>query len=656
MVGFTFAQNSRFKWNEHSYRIEQINNDGSLVVYCLHNGHISCIPKQELYDAYAKTELQFLTSESEAINDIHHRPIEEIDELTTTELRRRMAYINGLRKWGARNNTVADVKRVIETIANEINDDNPPSYFSLNRWQNRQLIANGDFRSLIPRTDRRGPHRRYQDTQIIKYFEESLIEVFRKSPKSKVEDVRDKLSEKIKEENIWRPKHLQLILPSRSTCYRLLNEIDRFEVDTLREGKRIASRKYRLVGKGVGTTRITERYEIDHTPLDVFVIDQNTGLPLGRPLITIVLDHYSRMPVGYYVSFSSPSAAVVQAALKHAILPKILTKVPNLSINNEWICWGIPELLAMDNGLEFHGSALEYLAFNLYIQLMFCPKHEPQFKGSIERFIKTLNYQCVHLLPGMSFAKYYERGDYSPDQKAIFTLTELKAILEKWMLDVYAQKIHSGIGVTPYSRWKKGLEVVTPTLPKNVDQLSPIFGIPVIRSLRKDGIVINNIRYSDSGLQAILSKYGPGVRVTATYDPDDLGEIHVFEPDNNEDFVRVSAVNLEYAKGLTSYQNEVIQKHLNEEGKDTTDPEAVMAARIELANFIEDCMLSRKHSVRRKAVRLRGNDVVVQKENTTKGSRRSPALKNSKKNIPIQRPTKINNPPMSTFKFDRSEK
>lgn len=655
MAGFTFARNTAFNWNERPYRIEQINPDGSFVLHCLEDGRISSAEKNRLFDAYLNSELQFTISPNDETVNTFCRPFEEIGESKTIEMRRRMAYINGLRELGCTEHTVGEIEKMIHAISISINDSNPPAYVTLNRWQTRIQLAGGDIRSLVPRTDRRGPTCRYQNILIVRLFEESIIEAFKKSPKSTIKDVRVNLSKKLKVENEFRPKELQLILPSRATCYRMLDDIDRFEVAVLRDGRRLASRAYKLVGKGVQTTRILERYEIDHTPMDVFVVDEKTFLPLGRPLLTIILDHNSRMPVGYYISFSAPSAAVVQAALKHAILPKTLTKVPGLQTKNEWICWGIPEQIVVDNALEFHGSTMEYIAFNLYIQLMFCPKHEPQFKGAVERYIKTINYQCAHLLPGMAYAKYYERKDYDPLKHAVFTLHELKAIVEKWMLDDYAQSIHSGLGVSPYSKWQKGLETVTPNLPKDIDQLSPVFGIPTIRSLRKDGILVNRIRYSNSALQPILSKYGPGVRVTAVYDPHDLGQIRVFEPNSNERYVRVNAVNFEYANGLTVNQNEIIQKKLRDDGKDSSDSYAIMEERIALQEFIEGCMQNRKHSVRRKAARIKSPVMVSQQVNSAeKKARSAPSRGRSKKYCRL--PSKSGGSQMNTFKFVRNEK
>jgi len=39
--------------------------------------------------------------------------------------------------------------------------------------------------------------------------------------------------------------------------------------------------------------------------------------------------------------------------------------IPNLRVEHTWPCYGVMDCLALDNGLEFHGSALEGAAMDL---------------------------------------------------------------------------------------------------------------------------------------------------------------------------------------------------------------------------------------------------------------------------------------------------
>src|SRR3546814_18071570 len=86
-------------------------------------------------------------------------------------------------------------------------------------------------------------------------------------------------------------------------------------------------------------------------------------------MVTMVLEHYSRMPLGYHVGYNAASSLAVRAALRHAILPKTFTEgFESLEIVNDWPCFGIPEALVVDNGLEFHGKSLEHWEFNLVVR------------------------------------------------------------------------------------------------------------------------------------------------------------------------------------------------------------------------------------------------------------------------------------------------
>lgn len=68
------------------------------------------------------------------------------------------------------------------------------------------------------------------------------------------------------------------------------------------------------------THHILERVEVDHTPLDVIVINERTGLADGRPTLTLLLCRHSRMVLGFSIGFEPPSELSVMRALRHADL------------------------------------------------------------------------------------------------------------------------------------------------------------------------------------------------------------------------------------------------------------------------------------------------------------------------------------------------
>ena len=62
--------------------------------------------------------------------------------------------------------------------------------------------------------------------------------------------------------------------------------------------------------------------QIDHTPLDVEIVDEQYRETIGRAYLTLAIDVFSRMVVGYYLSLDEPSSISVAMCISSAILSK----------------------------------------------------------------------------------------------------------------------------------------------------------------------------------------------------------------------------------------------------------------------------------------------------------------------------------------------
>lgn len=51
--------------------------------------------------------------------------------------------------------------------------------------------------------------------------------------------------------------------------------------------------------------------QIDHTLVDIIIVDQVERLPIGRPYLTIAIDVYSRCIAGFILSLEAPSSVSV---------------------------------------------------------------------------------------------------------------------------------------------------------------------------------------------------------------------------------------------------------------------------------------------------------------------------------------------------------
>lgn len=608
MAGFGLRKNMVFDWKGSTFRIERLQPNGELLLEAINGGALALVTRQQLLDDFA----QGLVSTAVATQSVgmtwptYSRSLEQLSEDVRKEVKRRRRYLEAITANGSPIFTPDYLRPIIQKVANELGETKPPGVTTVYRWY-RRFSQGNDGRSLIPRYDLRGQKTRRQSPRMLELLAEAMTEAFNATPLATGQNIYSRLLSKVDTENRRSLTCTPVVAPSSRTVHRMLANADLYEMTVLKEGKASADRRFRVGKVGVKTTRILERVEIDHTPLDLFLVDERTWLPLGRPTLTIAIDHFSRMPLGYYLSYGSPSAAAVVGALRHGILPKpaIDAAIKKLVIENRWPTYGIPEIVVADNGLEFHGIDLDGVAFDLGFVLVFCPKRQPRFKGVIERYLKTVNYYFAHQLPGVSFARFHLRGDYDPQTCALMTLAEFKHLFEKWVVDVYAQTKHSGLGTTPWKRWHEGLAAHEPQLPANLQMLQQRIGQSAARKLRRDGFELNGIRYNGDVLAPILRRYGEGVEIRVVFDPEDLGDVHVWGPDDTEPHL-VQALDLAYARGMTARQNALIRQTLREEGANAEDRVALQRARNDITQAVAELMISRKQKARQRSAAIRG--------------------------------------------------
>ena len=187
--------------------------------------------------------------------------------------------------------------------------------------------------------------------------------------------------------------------------------------------------------------------QIDHTKLDIILVDDHHRRPIGRPWITLAIDVFSRMVAGFYVSFDPPGALATGLCLAHAILPKEQW-LAKRDIEAEWPVWGFPKTLHMDNAKEFRGLMLQRACAEYGIDIDWRPVARPHFGGHIERLLGTASKE-IHTLPGTTFSNPQQRGSYDSEGKAALTLSEFEAWLAVYVTQVYHQRKHSSLGMSP---------------------------------------------------------------------------------------------------------------------------------------------------------------------------------------------------------------
>lgn len=244
--------------------------------------------------------------------------------------------------------------------------------------------------------------------------------------------------------------------PHPNTIRARIKKLDAFKKTKARAGSKAARDAYApLKGHFPGADFPLSVVQVDHTPLDIILVDDIHRQPIGRPWLTLLIDVFSRMVLGFYISFDPPGNLSLGLCLAQAFLPKE-NWLAKLGIETAWPCWGIPRTIHADNAKEFRGNMLMNACKEYGIDLEWRPVATPHYGSHIERLLGTLNRE-VHALSGTTFANPTERGEYDSDKEAAMSLTEF----EKWFtilcVEAYHQKRHSELGMPPIAKWQEGI-------------------------------------------------------------------------------------------------------------------------------------------------------------------------------------------------------
>jgi len=248
-------------------------------------------------------------------------------------------------------------------------------------------------------------------------------------------------------------------------------------------------------------------WQADHAELPVLLLDE-AGKP-DKPWLTAIEDDYSRLIVGYRLSFQKATALTTALTLRQAICPKD---------DPRWHAYGIPTVFYSDHGSDFTSKHLEQVAADLPMELIFSQVSIPRGRGKIERFFRSVDQLLLQDTPG-----YAPEG--SIGVKATLTLPVFEQRFLTWLLEDYHHRVHEEIKCQPAERWEAGGFV--PRLPKSLEQLDLLLlTVAKTRRVQQDGIRFQGYRYMDPTLAGYVKE-----DVVIRYDPADLAEIRVFYQD-----------------------------------------------------------------------------------------------------------------------------
>lgn len=365
----------------------------------------------------------------------------------------------------------------------------------------------------------------------------------------------------------------QLPEVSYSTISDIIDRIDKKARERFRNLKQ-AKAIYDDVARGYAdrdALHPLDIIQIDHTRLDMQVIDDLTGLTIDRPWITLGIDVYSRMPWCLYISFEDPSANVVRKAIQHGVFFKDTKK--QYGTESEWEAFGIPNVIYVDNGMDFKSSDIKRLVNeSLKSEIMHRPVRIPKYGAIIERLFRTVNDELIHNILGTTKSKFADLGEINPEDEACLTLNQVRKILTIYMTDMYPIRDHRGLpkySKTPMNRYHDGCnEVGFPEwIESSEEERYKIdFMLTLKKPYTRDGVRFGNRIYKSEECNDIIGR--KETKFIVKYNPDDISCIYLMHPKKNR-FIELLAISPSYEQlvGVNAYTYSRVMKIYNEEGE-----------------------------------------------------------------------------------------
>src|SRR5881296_807570 len=165
---------------------------------------------------------------------------------------------------------------------------------------------------------------------------------------------------------------------------------------------------------------------------------------------------------------------------------------------------GIPVRLYVDNGQVYRSAQLARIAATLGILIVHTPPYQPEGRGKIERFFRSVREQFLTSL----------------DLKHVVTVEDLNTRFWAWLENAYHRSRHSALETTPLLRWQRDIEQVR-QLPPSTD-LRRLFFYRLDRLVRRDSTFLLQKSFYEA------PAHMAGQRIEVRFDPLDLSQVDIW--------------------------------------------------------------------------------------------------------------------------------
>lgn len=543
--------------------------------------------------------------------------LDSLSEKAQNEIERKLTYVRGLQKAHVTRGQRKQIQLLITTVAARISDDKPPSASSVMAWARAYHNAQLNPLALLGGNATRVRNRRIHPT-LDDLVSRMIRTVYLTRDQNSLQFTLTQINAEAKRLISRNELEAGQSSVSLSTLSRRVQEIDLFRRIAAREGHARARMVCRTTIDGAGAAYPLQRVEVDHTPLNWVVVCDRTGLPLGRPLLTIVIDSYSCYILGIYLSFYGAGVTSVSGVIRNTLMPKD-EFVSGVNLSHRWLGCGIPDEIFVDNGLEFHSAAFKRMTWELASDLTYCRVRTPWLKPHVERFFATLDY--LSLNRGRIHKRVANIMNLDPRKDAAIKFTDLVKGLIMFVADVQPFEVNTRKLARPYDLMSEGLQFCPPvSFPPDMERLRMTTALSKELTVGPGGIELRGLPYGRQELMPLHKRYGERFKTLVKWDPDDLGYLWIQDP-KDKTWIESPCRWPEYAIGKSWNQHIVIRNFARQELKLKGAYEDLEQAKLRLHDHWMDATSPRTNADAKLAARFCG---VTSASVTEQGSSKKP--------------------------------
>ena len=253
-------------------------------------------------------------------------------------------------------------------------------------------------------------------------------------------------------------------------------------------------------------------YFIDSTTVDYDVIYPNRRAVSGRPTLTFIVDLFSRLITGYYLSFQKESGFTLRMALYNAMTDK-RRWCRRYGINlkpGQWDIHYIPSCLTTDNGSAYKDYLSDSLCEELDIEIVNLKPKYAHLKAEIETKFHQIN-EHIGRIPG----KVTKGSAVKHVRTARVTLDELNRIIIEFILayntsavvdpQPSADLVGAELDPTPVAYWNWGI-MNRGGLLRSLDPGQIHLGLLPSETgkISENGLIFHRLRYTNKTVQSEL--------------------------------------------------------------------------------------------------------------------------------------------------------